>query len=134
MAGEQKIHGAVSVGNRTYVAGQERELAEAIKAGEKDEKTRVDVETLQGRGVIAGFGGKQVSASSLTVNRQRTEKGKLVDPKSDEQAEEVLELTGTIAPGGVERAEETMEAAHDAGAEAPAPTRRGSASGAKSRR
>lgn len=50
MANERKIHGAVSIGNRTYVAGQEQELAAAMKKANvtADQVLAVDPKVLSG--------------------------------------------------------------------------------------
>lgn len=116
MATERKISGAVSVGSKTYVAGQEEDFSAAVKAGEKDDKTRVDVDELESRGVVVGFG-KKSDPNAMTLNRQIDEKGKPADPKAEAKAEEILAESGAVVKA--EPAPEPAAAAPKAAAKKP---------------
>jgi hypothetical protein len=92
---EKKIHGAVSVGDRTFVAGQEKELAEAVKANNDAVKlhnervakggpgriaTPIDLNDLAERGVLVDV----EPESTISVNKQRDQDGVRIEGEGDD--------------------------------------------------
>lgn len=88
--GDKQITGAVSIGDRTYTAGQEADFEAALgtEAGES-----VDLDALEQRGALRGYGkarSAEVRARNearQTINRQRDpDTGELADPESAAEA------------------------------------------------
>ena len=81
---EKKIVGAIAIGDRTFRAGDEAALDEALQS---EQGKGVDVEKHAKDGVLVGYG-RGTAESVQTVNRQRDAKGKPADAKAEQQAAE----------------------------------------------
>lgn len=79
----KQIKGAVSIGNRTYRAGQEADFEKAVNSAPKD--APINLEYLTHVGAVEGFESGE-GPSVEAVNKQRQPGGKFADPSAAKEA------------------------------------------------